>query len=111
MVYNGTGLAEFIMIRPMDEMDKVYQIELAKMPGEPTFVVVCDYDEDWGYEFYLENNSDYERIKFNIMNAIFECDNMEELLGVLSEIFEDGFEDILVDDCDCDGSCENCNCK
>lgn len=116
MVYSGTGAAEFIVVRPMDELDKEYGIELVKMPDGPTFVVACDYDDDWGYEFFLENNSDYERVKFCIMEAIFECDTMYELLDVLSEVFEDGFEDILVEDdcdatCDCVTGCNHCGCK
>ena len=110
MIYTGTGIAEFIQVNDDGE---IFGIELVKMPDEPTFIVCSDYDDDWSYEFTLENNSDYERVKFNIMDAIFECNTMDELIGYLSNVFEDGFADILVynDDCDCDGNCENCNCN
>ena len=109
MIYTGTGMAEFINVH---DGNRNYTIELAKMPNEPTFVVMCDYDDDWGYEFYMENNSDYERIKYSVMDALWECDSMDELLDVLSEVFEDGFADILVEDeCDCETGCKHCGCK
>lgn len=109
MIYTGTGVAEFINVNDGNE---IWSVELAKMPDKPTFVVCCDYDDDWGYEFYMENNSDYERIKYCVMEALWECDDMEELLDTLSDIFEDGFADIIVEhECDCETGCEHCNCK
>lgn len=104
MIYTGTGVAEFINV---NDRGGLYSVEMAKMPDRSTFVVCCDYDEDWGYELYMENNSVYEMVKLNIMNEIFECDTMYELLTSLSALFEDGFADILVDE-----ECERgCNCE
>lgn len=116
MVYHGTYSKEIIAVRPMDWLNETHFIELVRSADEPTFWVTCCCDEDWFYEFYLESNSDYERVKFNIMEQIFKCDTMDELLGTLSEIFEDGFESILVEHecdatCDCENSCNHCNCK
>ena len=109
MIYTGTSVAEFINI---NDNGRTYFIEMAKMFDEPIFMVCSDYDENWFYEFYMENNSDYERVKFNIMSAIFECENMDGVIKTLNEVFEDGFSDILVKyECDCDGSCEHCNCN
>ena len=109
MVYTGTGMAEFINV---NDNGNHYSIEMAKMPNDNTFAVICDYDENWGYEFYMENNSDYEKVKFNIMEAIFECESMDELIKELSEVFEDGFADILVEsNCSCGSNCEFCNCN
>lgn len=109
MVYHGTDNVEMIQIRPMDDLDNVHFISMVKNANEPTFYVTCCCDDNWGYEFYLENNSDYDRIKFNIMEAIFECNTMDELLVVLSEVFEDGFSDLMVENngCDCD-NCDHC---
>lgn len=109
MKYCGTYATERIAISvPGDEA--MHFIEMTKSGSEPTFWVNCCCDENWSYEFVMEDNSSYERVKFNIMQSIFECDTMEELLDMLSEIFEDGFEDILVNDT-CNGDCEHCGDK
>lgn len=111
MVYHGTCAVERIMVHPMNELGETHFIELVKAADEPVFYVTCCCDEDWFYEFYMSNNSDYERIKHNIMESVFECETMEELLKTLSEVFEDGFADILISE-ECDGDCENCkNCE
>ena len=107
MTYHGTYAIEKIAVHPMDNMNEIQFIELMKSADEPIMCVDCCYDDDWHYEFYMDSSSDYERIKFNIMSAIFECDTMEELLDMLSEIFEDGFADILIEE-ECDGDCAYC---
>ena len=113
MVYHGTSAHEIIQFHMIGCPNDLHFIELTKSAVKPTFYVTCCCDPEWGYEFYMENNSDYERIKMVIMDALMDCDHMEELLCELSEIFEDGFEDILVeDDCDCgcNFDCDNCEC-
>jgi hypothetical protein len=46
------------------------------------------------------------------MEAIFECDTMDELMENLSEVFEDGFADILVNEEHCCGECcGECECE
>ena len=107
MVYHGTDLVEVIKVNPIDKLSETHYISLIKSADKPMFHVTCCCDEDWGYEFYMLNNSDYERIKFSIMEEVFECDTMDELMENLSEIFEDGFEDIIVnEECCCCGECE-----
>lgn len=109
MVYQGTSVTETIAMRPMNALNETHFIELEKAANAPMFVVTCCCDEDWVYVFNTGENSDYERVKHNIMAAMFECDTMEELLETLSEVFEDGFEDILVQD-ECNGCCGQCDC-
>ena len=112
MVYNGTYTSEAIVFHAAGCSEEKHFIELVKHIDEPVFRVSCCCDPDWNYEFYMGNPSDYERVKFNIMEQIFEAESIEELLVVLAEMFEDGFADILIDDgCDCNGSCENCTCR
>lgn len=112
MMYHGTYTSETIELHPIGQPDELHYIELTKSATEPTFFATCCCDPHWYYEFYMENNSDYERVKMAIMDMIFECDEMVELLDVLSEIFEDGFADILVENNDdCDGDCEHCECN
>lgn len=111
MVYNGTESSELIIFHEAGNSNNVHFIELNKPVDGPTFSVSCCCDRDWHYEFLLRSNSDYERIKYNIMETMFEVETVEELLDTLSETFEDGFSDILVeedDDWECDGDCEHC---
>ena len=108
MRYCGTCAIERIMVNPMNDLHEVHFIELEKAANEPMLYVTCCCAEDWVYIFSLEDPSDYERIKFNIMQTMFECETMEELLDGLSELFEDGFEELLIKD-ECDGSCEHCD--
>lgn len=106
MVYCGTGNVERIFVHPMNNLNESHYIDIVTNKDDPTFFVTCCCDEDWVYEFEY-NKSDYERVKFNIMEMIFECDTMDELLDALSEVFEDGFE--IIDD-ECDGDCQHCEC-
>ena len=107
MIYKGSYEIEIIEITPMDEMPKTHYIQLQKAKDDSTFSVSCCCDEDWYYEF-VYTKSDYERIKFNIMECVFECDTMDELLDTLSDVFEDGFEPINEVAHECCGDCENC---
>ena len=107
MVFCGNGSMERLFMHPMDDLNSQHYIDLTMSKDEATFMVSCCCDDEWFYEFAY-NKSDYERIKFNIMNAIYECDVMEELIDVLDDIFIDGFEELIVDcsaDDYCDGQC------
>lgn len=107
MVYYGTNTSERIMIHPAGEQENVHFIEMTKYADAPMFSISCCCDEDWGYVFWMENNSDYERVKLNIFDAVWECEDMDSLMRVISEIIEDGFKDILVKN-ECNGDCEHC---
>lgn len=107
MVCYGVSATERL-IACYDDGTEMHFIEMTKQADMPIFSVSCCCDEDWYYEFYMENNTDYERVKFNILSAIFECEDMDSLMRVLSETFEDGFADILIKD-EC--NCEVCKCK
>ena len=105
MMYRGSSFVERIAFCPDGDPKSTHFIEMCK--GDGMFMVDFCCDPDWGYAFYMDSQSDYERVKFNIMESIFECESIEELLNTLSDIFEDGFADILIEE-ECDGDCENC---
>jgi len=96
MTYCGTSVTETIMIHEDGDPKAGHYIEMSKSAVSSTFFVSCCCYDDWGYEFSMKNPSDYERVKFNIMESIFASESMDELLEMLSEIFEDGFADILI---------------
>lgn len=107
MVYYGTNTSERIMIYPAGEQENMHFIEMTKFADAPMFSVTCCCDDDWGYLFWMENNSDYERVRLTIMDCIFDCEDMDALIRILSETLEDGFASILVEE-ECDGDCEHC---
>ena len=111
MVYHGTYNKETIAVHPMNSLGETHFIEMVKSAEEPIFWVTCCCDDDWYYEFYLECNSDYEAVKFAIMEMICDCETMDELLDTLSDMFECDFADMMVDrECDCETGCNHCGC-
>lgn len=113
MVYCSTGKIETIMCHPMNNLNEVHYVDMIMSPDDPTFIVTCCCDDDWCYEFWYDVST-YERVKYNIMEAIFQCSTMDELMKTLSEVFEDGFADALVCECEfgeCDGDCAYCDCN
>lgn len=111
MVCYGVSVTEKLIACYDDGME-MHFVTMTKHADMPIFSVSCCCDDDWYYEFYLENNTDYERVKFNILSAIFECEDMDSLMRALSETFENGFADILVkDECECNENCEAYKCK
>ena len=96
MVYRGSEFVEKIVFSPAGEPENMHCIEMRK--GDGVFTVGRCCDPEWNYAFHMDMQSDYERVKFNIMEQIFECESLEELLDNLTDIFEDGFTDILIED-------------
>ena len=112
MMYHGTNKTEIIWVGPLNDLEEVHYIELIQSDDEPVFYVTACCDEDWIWAFYMDGVSNYEVIKHTIIDAVFECDSMGELLNTLDAIFIENFEDILVEDedeCECNECCENCN--
>ena len=103
MIYHGTYNREIIVVHPEDNENNYQLVEMGKEADQSVFSVeMWDGDEGWSWEFILGNNSDYERVKYCIFEAIFEADTMKELAGMLDDIFNDGFSDILLHDMDCE---------
>lgn len=100
MIYRQTINIERIAFSPLDDVNSTQFIELAKFGDVATFGVWAG--EKWYWEFDMSEPSDYERVKMNVYDAIFECDTMEKLGEALNAIFEDGFGEILLDDDDDD---------
>ena len=111
MVYYGTYTTERIAIHPIGEPECMCFIELTKLADVPVFAVSCSHSAQWYHEFYIDNNSDYERVKMAIMDVMFTAASISEVMDELTEIFKDGFDGILVKDdhvCKC-GKCTYMN--
>lgn len=48
------------------------------------------YMHEWRFPKDM-NNVSYERIKFNLMELVFNSDNMKELIKNLDKVFKEGF--------------------
>lgn len=95
MVFKGISIDESIWFQSQDT-NIMYRIILGKAANDyGNFSVRCSHDSEWGYNFYSDDSADYERIKFNIMDTLFNCDNEEDILPALSKVIEDGFSDII----------------
>ena len=98
MVYCSTINVERIAVHPMNNLKNTQFVEIIKHGDEPEFSVwVDDGKDEWLWVFDMSCPSDYERVKLNIFDAIFNCNTMYELAVTLNGIFEDGFENILID--------------
>ena len=106
MIYRQTINVERIVLSPLDNPNSRQFLEFVKHGDEPKFAVFMkDSEGEWFWEFDMSEPSDYERVKMNTYDAIFGCDTMDELGEALDAIYEEGFEEILIDgddDCDCD---------
>lgn len=109
MVYHGTSMTETIWFGPENDFEETHYIELHKADDEAVFYVTTCCNEDWAWAFKLDIPSNYEMIKFTILDEMFECENMRELLDALDDVFTDNFADIVVEEEKCGCCCENCN--
>ena len=111
MVYYGTEKAELIYFHEKGNENNMHFIVMEQDCDESVFYVRTCCNSDWEWKFYY-NPSNYEMVKHMIMDAGFECDAMDEMLFELDGIFEEIFEEIVVwDECECNRSCEHCDCK
>mgnify|MGYP003293256720 CR=1 FL=1 len=110
MIYSGTYNTEGIVVHLNDDVDDVHMIILTKECNEAAFTVnVCCY-EDWEWKFSLASPANYEMVKYVIMDTVFDCEDMDELIDALDEIFEEKFSAFVINECECNtGCCENCN--
>ena len=108
MMYCGTGSFERILFHDND-LEGTHWIDITMHKDDAVFAVTCCCDDSWEWEFYY-GKSDYDLVKFTIMNAIYDCDDVDELLDALDEIFAEEFGDIAIDEdeCECDGCCGGC---
>ena len=99
MIYNGMYKQETLIVSPNNDEKEIQFIDLVIDANEHIVSVRLDAEtEDYYWDFYLDNPSDYERIKFNIMESMWDVEDMEELAETLGHVFNDGFADILVQD-------------
>ena len=110
MIFNGMMKTEVLFFHLENDVNELHFVEMERDCEEDVFSVRVCCDDEWEWKFYDEA-SNYELVKHAIFDIAFDSHNMTELINGLDEIFEDIFNGIVAHECDCDGSCEHCNCK
>ena len=111
--------SETIFMHPNDDPHSTHYVELIIDGASPTFAVTCCCNDEWIWEF-MYSKTNYDMVKHVIMDVMFDCDSMEELIEELDEVFETEFYDMTCECIEesreykaeeseiCDGECENC---
>ena len=118
MTLCGSYGIERVVVHPDDERCESHYIEMITDKDEPKFSVTnCCYDE-WMWEFWY-SKTNYDIVKYLIMDCIMVAETMDDLIEMLDEAFEEYCGEILyIEDEDedeleyelleCDGDCANC---
>ena len=95
MIFKGIGASENIWFQSADT-NIMYRFILSKSSSNPgNFSLEVSHNEEWGYSFCTDDSSDYERIKYSLMETLFDCENETDMLSTVSKMIEDGFSDII----------------
>lgn len=123
MVYCSAGSLERIMFHPYDNLEETHYIDLTMSNCDAAFAVTTCCDEEWIWEFYYDKTT-YDLVKHIVMDCIFEAEDIEELIEMIDEAFEQSFADVVVNETEthdeidmdvdvdmeieCDGCCGKC---
>lgn len=117
MYFCGNVSSEKLLFHIGEECRDWHWIEMEMAKDVATFKVTFCCDDEWMWEFYYDKTT-YEQVKYVIMSAIDVCEDMDELITTLDEVFEEMFlEDTVLDEAElledevefiCDGDCKNC---
>lgn len=111
MIYCGTDKAELIYFHLDEDENELCAIVMEQDSDDNVFYVreYCNPDWEWKFMYTAAN---YEMVKHAIFDAGFDSKDMSDLLLMLDAIFEEYFDEIVIlDECDCDGNCNCCNCN
>ena len=110
MIFCGIVETEQIDLHPDNDLDKLYSISLTMDKHEPKFYVWSDYNKQWFWEFWYLSKTNYEKIKYCIIDVASECNDIAETLNALTQVFFEYFDDVLVSEEDmCQYENENCS--
>lgn len=105
---------ERIMVHPNDTPHESHYIDIIMDGHNPVFYVNTCCDEEWEWTFWY-SKTNYDIIKYAIMDCIAECGTMEELIYALDATFDEECREMTFneaelqeDELECDGNCENC---
>lgn len=114
MIYCSSGSLERLFFHVNNNLEERHWIDIEMSDSTPTFAVSICCDDEWMWEFWYDKTN-YDLVKYVIMDCIFKAEDMDELIEVLDEVFEENFDDIVVEtaefqesEIECNGNCRNC---
>ena len=114
MIFCSTGSLERLFVHPNNNLEERHWVDIAMSESTPTFAVSVCCDDEWIWEFWYDKTN-YDLVKHVIMDCIFEAEDMDELIELMDEAFEESFNEIVVDtaelqegEIECDGNCASC---
>lgn len=119
MILCGSISMERFVVHPDDSPHTSHYIEVTEDKDSAIFYVTNCCDDEWVWAFWY-SKTNYEVVKFLIMDCIAECGTMDELIDALDEVFEEDCADMLFNEAelleaeceiDCGGDCDNCLCN
>lgn len=111
MIFCGSYEVERLIVHPTNNVDEAHYIEIEKNKDAPIFSVTYCCDDEWIWEF-MYSKTNYEVVKYLIMDSIVVCDTVEELIDMLDEVFAEECDHMICEgyEMECDGDCECCDC-
>ena len=114
MIYCGSYETETIVVHPSNDPHSSHYLEITISKNEPTFYVTCCCDDEWEWKFWYDKTN-YEVVKYLMMDCIIACGTMRELIDTLDATFYDECAEIVCEEAElqegeweCDGDCDNC---
>lgn len=116
MTLCGIFKSERIIVHPDNAPHESHWINITIDKDNPVFYVTSCCDEDWSWDFWY-SKTNYDVVKYIIMDCIAECKTMDQLIYVLDDCFEEECADMICYEaelqedefeCECDGDCDNC---
>ena len=87
MIFCGNISLERLMVNPNDDPHSSHYIDITMDTGMPVFYVTCCCDTDWEWGFWY-SKTNYESIKYIIMDSILGCATMDELIDRLDKFYK-----------------------
>lgn len=110
MQISGISETQIIHLRSETGHRETYEINIIMDPVDPVFFVYSYANEEWIWEFKYTNKTDYERVKQCIIDMVYGCENIDELMYALNDVFMEYFSDMLIYQED-EYQCENVSCS
>ncbi len=90
MIYKRSQFIESLEFQEVDS-EKESSFEMFMTDDGKELMIVSAFNEDWAYTIPLEEPSDYDRVRFNVMQAALEADTLVEAQTMLTSVLEEGF--------------------
>ena len=96
MRYYGTEKMDSIAFMTDGEHPEMHFIMMMRTMHDPLLEVTCCCDSEWNYLFDISDASNYERLKYDIMECAAYSLNMKALTSELDRVFTEQYGGIMI---------------